>query len=123
MNEEYEIQLALSRLISGYFAKSDKRPTPSNIRKLLNGALKVMHDSGGIAHDEFKPVTKLKLNQLSLYKLYKNINRYQEQWYMKIIRNKKEVLITGSVFSGYRFRDSQVVSDKAVFIEFDTDVE
>lgn len=65
---------------------------------------------------------KLSFDELEEYKLYKNINTYNDQVYMKICMAGNLVLITGSKYSDYKFQTSSATRTGKVFVEFNTEL-
>lgn len=70
-----------------------------------------------------KIATKLNYDQLIEYKLYKNINTYNDQVYMKVHKAGGLTLITGSRYSDYRFQSSSATRTGKVFIDMNNELE
>ena len=56
--------------------------------------------------------------QLSPNRLYKNVNTFDDQWYMKIRTGKKDDLVTCSKYSNQTFSTSSATRTGKVFVLF-----
>lgn len=121
-SKSHDLTIAIAELIAESYSGSQvSHQTNANIKAHMDGARSILEAQGNIYMGS--PVisdTKLKLAELELYKLYKNINSWNDQWYMKVKRGLKTDLITGSRYSDYRFSTSSASTVDAVFVEFET---
>ncbi|NRA76807.1 MAG: hypothetical protein HRU18_01255 [Pseudoalteromonas sp.] len=121
-NRRYEIALGVANLISNFYDRNVQEvQTVEDIDEIFKDAIRIMHEDNAIVDSGYDPTSApLKYRQLELNRLYKNINTFNDQWYMKVIENNEEILLTGSRFSDYRFTVSSATLEGAVFLPFNT---
>ena len=117
------LQNEIAKLVNGYFVGDKKTElTNNNIKAVLKSAYHVIEQHGNIYQEPKIHPVKLTFKELIEYRLYKNVNTYDDQWYMKIRLGKKAELITCSKFSDWTFNSSSASRSMEVFVDFKTEL-
>lgn len=91
------------------------------IKSAIKSAYSLLEANGDI-RQPYQPKYRetLTFEQMVSYKIYKNINEFDDQWYMKIALNGKFELVTCSKYSNRLFNTSSASRSLPVFVDFET---